>query len=92
MHPIYKISDCQIIGPYTLSLKFDDGASRIINFKNILKGELYYNLNDLNYFNLVKIDNEINTIVWPNGADFDPATLHDWHLYEEDIQKMVNSW
>ena len=92
MHTIYKISDCQIIGPYTLSLKFDDGAVQIINFKNILKGELYNKLNDLNFFNKVKIDDEIKTIVWPNGADFDPATLHDWHLYENAFQKLVNSW
>jgi hypothetical protein len=20
----------------------------------------------------------VNVLVWPNGADFDPATLHDW--------------
>jgi hypothetical protein len=29
-------------------------------------------------FEQVKIDPEVHTLVWPNGADFDPATLHDW--------------
>jgi hypothetical protein len=29
-------------------------------------------------FNQVRIDPEVHTLVWPNGADFDPAMLHDW--------------
>ena len=29
-------------------------------------------------FGQVWIDPEVHTLVWPNGADFDPATLHDW--------------
>jgi len=33
---------------------------------------------DLSLFNQVTIDPEVFTIVWPNGADFDPTTLHDW--------------
>ena len=86
IHPIYKVLSFKIVAPYTLSLKFDDGSNRTINFKNVLKGDLYSLLNNLNYFNQVKIDEEINTIVWPNGADFDPLTLHDWNIYEKDFQ------
>lgn len=25
-----------------------------------------------------QIDPEVHTLVWPNGADCDPAILHDW--------------
>ncbi len=44
----------------------------------MLTGELYSPLQDLGLFNQVQLDPEISTLVWPNGADFDPATLHDW--------------
>jgi len=30
--------------------------------------------------------------VWPNGADFDPATLHDWPKYADEIQRMARQW
>ena len=49
-------------------------------------------LNDINLFNQVELDKEIKTIVWPNGADFDPLTLHDWNLYESEMQKLASAW
>ena len=30
-------------------------------------------------FNQVRLDPEIHTLVWPNDADFDPATLYHWN-------------
>ena len=49
-------------------------------------------LRDLNLFQQVKIDPEVHTLVWPNGADFDPATLHDWPLHEQAMREMARRW
>ncbi len=77
-HPIYRVRSFKIEGPYTLRVQFDDGAEQVIDFQSVLAGELFGPLRDLAVFNQVAIDPEVHTLVWPNGADFDPATLHDW--------------
>jgi hypothetical protein len=91
-HPIYRVTVVKILAPYVLSIQFNDGVSRTINFESVLAGELYTPLRDLTLFNQVKIDPEVHTLVWPNGADFDPATLHDWPEYTEALERRAKDW
>lgn len=91
-HPIYRVQSCEVVGPYTLQLGFDDGLERRIDFRSMLAGELFGPLRDLALFNQVRLDPEVHTIVWPNGADFDPATLHDWPLHEAAFRDLAQRW
>jgi hypothetical protein len=91
-HEIYTIADFKVVAPYTLRIKFNDNSVRLINFWPVLRGELYGPLRDLDFFNQVRLDTEAGTLVWPNDADFDPATLHDWDKVGEAMIAMANSW
>ena len=91
-HPIYRVRSFEIVGVYTLRIKFDDGAEQIVNFEPVLAGELYSPLLDADLFNQVKLDPEVHTLVWPNGADFDPATLHDWPQYADVLSARAKRW
>ena len=51
--------------------------------------QLYGKLADEDVFRQVSIDPEVHTLVWPNGADFDPETLHDWHANRDALSAMV---
>lgn len=82
-HPIYHVQSFEIVAPYTLRVWFDDRTSQTINFLPMLRGELYEPLRNPSLFNRVMIDPEVHTLVWPNGADFDPATLHNWNEYSD---------
>ncbi len=66
--------------------------SRPSNFKPVLAGELYGPLRELSLFNEVKIDADARTVVWPNGADFDPETLHDWPTYSQVLTVRARQW
>jgi hypothetical protein len=92
IHPIYRVHNFRIVGPYTLWIAFDDATEQVIDFRGVLTGELFGPLGDLDLFNQVRIDHEIHTLVWPNGADFDPATLHDWPEHVDAIKSLARSW
>ena len=92
LHPIYRVTAFSIIGPYTLQIDFDDLTAQRIDFSPMLAGELYGPLRDLDVFNAVRLDPEVHTLVWPNGADFDPATLHDWPQLEEALIARARRW
>lgn len=91
-HPIYRVVECEIIEDYTLRVGFDDGTFQTIDFQPVLAGELYGPLQDLSLFNQFEIDPEVHTLVWPNGADFDPATLHDWPEHVEKLSARTQQW
>jgi hypothetical protein len=65
------------LGEYRLYLRFEDGAEGIVD----LAGHLAFRgviepLKDPAYFARVRVDNELGTIAWPNGADLDPDVLY----------------
>jgi hypothetical protein len=91
-HGLHRVTAFELVGPYILALEFDDGTRRTINFEAVLEGEIYGPLRDSRLFAQVDLDPEVHTIVWPNGADFDPETLHDWPKYEIELIEMGKRW
>jgi Protein of unknown function (DUF2442) len=91
-HPVHKVKAFEIVGPYRIRIEFRDGVVRTIDFQPVLEGEIYSPLLDLDQFNSVSLDREVHTLVWPNGADFDPATLHDWPDHEAGMVTLARRW
>jgi hypothetical protein len=91
-HPIHRVTRFRIGGPYMLVVGFADGTEQCIDFRPVLRGPLFGPLQDLATFNAVRLDTEVGTLVWPNDADFDPATLHDWPDVSEALAARAQTW
>jgi Protein of unknown function (DUF2442) len=91
-HPLYRVRSFERVGDYALRVAFDDGSEQTIEFGPVLAGELYGPLRDPEFFGQVALDPEVHTLVWPNGADFDPATLHDWPLFADELRIRARAW
>jgi hypothetical protein len=91
-HPIHRVTRFSIVGPYTLAVGFSDNTEQRIDFEPVLRGALFEPLRDLATFNAVRLDDEAGTLVWPNDADFDPATLHDWPDVKDELASRARAW
>lgn len=91
-HEICRVVSFEKVAPFTLKVVFDDGSSQVIDFRPVLKGELYGPLKDPLVFDQVRIDPEVHTLVWPNGADFDPAILHNWPESGPALKSLAEKW
>lgn len=80
-HPIVRVTSFRQVAPFTLRLSFDDGGEQTIDFSPVLHGYYFEPLRDPTFFSQVQIDPDFHTLVWPNDADFDPATLRYWPEY-----------
>jgi hypothetical protein len=91
-HPIHRVVRVRIVGPYTLAVAFQDGTEQQTDFKPVLHGALFGPLQDRALFDAVALDHEVGALVWPNGADFDPATLHDWPEVRDELAARARNW
>ncbi len=72
-----RISTVEPLDGFVLRLGFDDGTVREIDLESELWGPVFDPLRrDPQLFQQVSVDEELGTIVWPNGADMDPDVLH----------------
>jgi len=73
------IKSAKHISDFIIWVSFDDGTSGNIDLKNSLQGSVFLPLKDVNVFSKVSVDPELETVVWPNGADLAPEFLKDLH-------------
>lgn len=75
-----RITSVVPLAGFVLRLDFDDGTTREIDLEDELWGTVFEPLRqDRKLFRQVRVDTELGTIVWPNGADMDPDVLHGDH-------------
>lgn len=78
MSEIVHVTDVEALGGHRLSLRFADGAEGELDFSTESWHGVFAPLEDPAYFARVEVDEELGTIIWPNGADVAPETLHRW--------------
>lgn len=71
-----RIRTVRVLDGFRVKLGLTDGREKDIDLDPYLHGPIFEPLRkDRKLFESVRVDDELGTIVWPNGADIDPDVL-----------------
>ncbi len=71
-----RILNAKYQGDYRIWLAFEDDVEGEVDLEGELWGEIFEPLRDKARFAEFSLDEELETIVWPNGADFAAEFLY----------------
>ena len=74
---ILHVLEAEYLHDFVIWLRFSDGSNGEIDLEEELNGEVFSSLKDVEEFKRFRVDPELNTVVWDNGADFAPEFLRD---------------
>jgi hypothetical protein len=74
---MHVITHVEYDSEYRLRLRFEDGIVRVVDLRDELGGEMFEPLKDLNMFRTARLNPDIDTVVWANGADISPDFLYE---------------
>ena len=71
-----EVIEAKIIKDYSVEIVFDDLKRGVVDLRQYLGKGIFKGLLDKKKFRRMKVDAELGTICWPNGADIAPDTLY----------------
>ncbi|HBA67323.1 MAG TPA: DUF2442 domain-containing protein [Methylococcaceae bacterium] len=73
---ILHITEVAYLDDYRIRPVFNDGLTGVADLRDALWGEIFEPLLDRNNFSQIRLDPELGTVSWPNGADLAPEFLY----------------
>jgi hypothetical protein len=72
-----RVTSVEVVQDHEVVLHFSDGMVRNVDLGPLMRGPIFGEIReDSELFRGVRVDPELGTIVWPNGADLDPDVLY----------------
>ena len=77
MREILHVVSVEAVGDHSLLVSFNDGVTKQVNLRPLLRGPVFKPLLDPAFFAKVSIDPDLGVTVWPNDIDLAPEALHE---------------
>jgi hypothetical protein len=74
---MHYATEATYVGDYKMKVSFDNNGVRLVDFGPDLDGPIFEPLKDISYFKTLTVNRDIDTITWPNDADFSPDFLYE---------------
>ena len=74
---MHFVKDVRYVDGYKLAITFENNITKIVDLDGHLEKGVFKPLQDVAYFKTVRVDEDLDTIVWDNGADISPNFLYE---------------
>jgi hypothetical protein len=74
---MHYVTEVDYLSGYKLKLRFEDNSVKVVDLEQYLDGPIFEPLKKIDFFRQVAVNPDIDTIVWPNNADFAPEFLYE---------------
>ncbi len=72
-----RITSVTPLEGFTVRLRFSDDSEKEVDLEPFLHGEVFEEIKrNPSLFRSIKVDSELGTVTWANGADIDPDVLY----------------
>ena len=90
---IIYVKGAKYLEDYKVELQFNDGKKGVVDLENELYGTMFEPLKDKILFSKVKVDEDLDTITWENGADLAPEFLY-YKSFQDDktLENQFKQW
>lgn len=87
------VEEAKYLEDYKVELKFNDGKKGIVDLQSELYGTMFEPLKDKSIFSKVRVDKDLETITWENGADLAPEFLY-FKSFQNDktLENQFKEW
>ena len=72
-----RVIDARYAGGHRVWLRFADGLSGELDLSSELWGAVFEPSKNVELFAHLRVDPDLDTIVWPSGADLSPTWLYE---------------
>ena len=74
---MHFVTNASYVKDHKIQVWFDSGEIKLVDLGPHLTGPIFEPLKDLAYFKSFTVNQDIDTITWPNDADFSPDFLYE---------------
>ena len=87
------VTNAKHIEDYKIEVSFNNGRKGVADLADALRGPMFETLKNLPEFSTFKVDEELETIVWSNGADLAPEYIYFKAFKNEpELQSQFKQW
>ncbi|MFH0784412.1 MAG: DUF2442 domain-containing protein [Pseudomonadota bacterium] len=87
------VTNARYLEDYKVEVFFNDGRKGVADLTDALKGAMFEPLKNKSVFSSFVVDKELDTIVWPNGADLAPEYIYFQAFKNEpELQQQFKRW